>query len=49
MITFGTLIISFFSTYLGNQKGHSPETIASYSCLLYTTDAAEDSLCVELS
>ena len=31
MITFGTLIISFFSTYLANQKGHSPETIASYS------------------
>jgi site-specific recombinase XerD len=31
MITFGTLIISFFSNYLANQKGYSPETIASYS------------------
>jgi integrase/recombinase XerD len=31
MITFGTLIISFFSSYLANQKGDSPETIASYS------------------
>jgi site-specific recombinase XerD len=31
MITFGSLIISFFSSYLANQKGSSPETIASYS------------------
>ena len=31
MITFATLIISFFSSYLANQKGYSPETIASYS------------------
>jgi len=31
MITLGSLIISFFSSYLANQKGCSPETIASYS------------------
>jgi len=31
MITIGTLIISFFSSYLANQKGYSSETIASYS------------------
>ena len=31
MITFGTLIISFFSNYLAYQKVYSPETIASYS------------------
>lgn len=29
--TFGSLILSFFSNYLANQKGFSPETIASYS------------------
>jgi len=31
MITFGSLILSFFSSYLANQRGNSPETIASYS------------------
>lgn len=31
MITFGSLILSFFSSYLANQRGYSPETIASYS------------------
>lgn len=31
MITFGTLITSFFSSYLANQKGCSRETITSYS------------------
>lgn len=31
MTTFGSLILSFFSSYLANQRGLSPETIASYS------------------
>ena len=31
MVTFGNLILRFFSRYLANEKGYSPETIASYS------------------
>ena len=31
MMNLGPLIISFFRNYLANQKGYSPNTIASYS------------------